>query len=726
MVHKGNGYCMSSSEFSGDDLTKVLRVLERATARENVAFISTNLNLADLSHGLGSENIVELLERCAPHAGLIMREIKLNANEAKDVLSENMVVLVVVNGRMLWLLERLVGKSVEAAEVSGQVQIQLLEHQQLDELLSGKNPVRTFVLDKELGCSELSSIASMHDDVAAGGGGDRHHGHHHGHDHDHHHRGPLSRFFSLLRLDLRDIWMVILFALVIGVLSLATPLAVEALVNVVSWGTYLQPLLVLGTILLACLGLAGFLTILQNFVVEIIQRRQFVRIVSDLAHRFPRARQSDLTGLYPREYANRVFDVMTIQKACATLLLEGISIILITILGMTLLAFYHPFLLGFDLVLVICMVSMTWILGRGGIQAAIDESITKYRVAHWLQDVISAPTAFKVNGGETLAVERTNQLTTAYILARQKQYRIYIRQFAFAVGLEAVASAVILGLGGWLVIQQQLTLGQLVASELVVTVVVGAFTKAAKLAEKFYDLMAALDKVGHLLDISVDTRQEVAQDFSGPAELRWSELGYELPNSPRLGHCSSQVIKPGARVALVGNCQAGKTMLIRSLAGLEIPATGSVEINGVAAMQVVASSRSLVGYSARIEVVHESIAMNVSLGRTNVGLSHIRDAFDNLGLADSSTGESIDINTWLQSDGYPLSRVQLAQLVLARAIVGSPRLLLIDGTLDLLPSELRQRVWAYLSDKSRPWTLIVNTHDPNLIGQCEQTVPVSF
>ncbi len=95
---------------------------------------------------------------------------------------------------------------------------------------------------------------------------------------------------------------------------------------------------------------------------------------------------------------------------------------LTTVLGLVLLAFYHPFLLGFDIVLVISMISITWLLGRGGIRTAIEESITKYEVAHWLQDVLASPSVFKTGGGEALATARANQLTADYIMADKDSF----------------------------------------------------------------------------------------------------------------------------------------------------------------------------------------------------------------------------------------------------------------------------------------------------------------
>ena len=284
---------------------------------------------------------------------------KADLHNVEDIFAyvgEGNPVVLFCGSRGTFVLERLSGRSIEATQISEHSLSVLISRWKLRRILKRSKHRHTFISKKQLECDSLSS-ATVHGDVQ------------------HHHSTPLRRFLALLNLDRRDINLVFLFALVAGILALATPLAVESLVNVVSWGTYMQPLVVLGGMLLVCLGIAAILRILQTVVVETIQCRQFARIVSDLAHRFPRANQKALEGQFPRELANRVFDIMTIQKATAVLLLDGVNILLTTALGMILLAFYHPFLLGFDIVLLISMVSLTWLLGRGGVRTAIAESI---------------------------------------------------------------------------------------------------------------------------------------------------------------------------------------------------------------------------------------------------------------------------------------------------------------------------------------------------------------
>ena len=626
---------------------------------------------------------------------------QLSESETLDIVREGHVVVVPHKDGDYTLVERQLGSRIEVTTVNGSLRHGTVSRTALSDILADTE-VGVRVAKRELACEPIT----VHDEEAGGT-----------------HPTPFRRFLRLLKLETSDIWTVVLFALVSGVLGLATPLAVESLVNVVSWGTYLQPLIVLAVILLASLGLSGVLKVLQTVVVEIIQRRQFVRIVGDLAHRFPRAKRSYLKKYYPRELANRLFDIMTIQKATAVLLLDGVSIALTTFLGMLLLSFYHPYLLGFNIVLLIAMLSITWLLGRGGIRTSIDESIAKYKIVHWLQDVISYPGAFKINGGEELAIDKANNLAVEYLEARESQFRVVIRQVAFAIGLQVFASTVLLGLGGWLVIGGQLTLGQLVASELVVTVVVGAFAKAGKSLEKFYDLMAGIDKVGYLLDIPVDPRRGQLSLDDNACSVEWSDLTLQSGTTKR--SVAAGKVPAGSTLAIIGNELTTKSLLSESLAGLVSPNDGVVTLNEMDAPQAaVAGKGRLVGVANRIEIFAGSIAENVELGRSGIGEDRIREVLKAVGLWNKVHQLPNGMFTELMTGGYPLSRDDVAKLMLARAIAARPKLLVVDGTLDDLPPAERVEVLATMRKATTPCTFVVSTNDVNIAKACDRQLEV--
>lgn len=558
---------------------------------------------------------------------------------------------------------------------------------------------------------------------------DSHHshaGHGHGHGHGHHdHISPLSRLLAFCRLDANDIGIITLFAVVVGLLGLATPLAVESLVNTVVFGRYVQPVIVLSLILFVFLMFSGFLRILQMYTAEIIQRRMMVRIVGDLSNRIPRANIQQWDSTWGPELTNRFFDVVTLQKSVTTIFVDGISLLLQTIIGLALLGFYHPFLLGFDIVLVICLLITIIVLGRGGMKTAENESIVKYKIAHWLQDLSAATTAFKIHGGRQLAVDRSNRLMGEYVAMRSRHFAVLLRQNAAGMVLYAVASTALLGLGGWLVIQGRLSPGQLVAAELIVTVILGSFMKIGKQIETFFDLTAGVNKLGHLLDLETDPPGRVIDVGMGPAPVHWKDLSVSMHGTHKELHYPDYSIAAGETVAIVGPSGFGKSLLAEMLAGMRCPTHGYVEVEGIDAREAARlSDGGLAALAGSRQVFHGSIAENIHLGRPTVTDADVRESLRKVLAWEEVLKLPEGIETMLLTGGRPLSAGQIDRLMIARAIAGVPRVLILDGALDALPIDVRQGIWDNLT-QPKTSTIIVITNEPDIIQRCDKVVNLS-
>ena len=525
------------------------------------------------------------------------------------------------------------------------------------------------------------------------------------------HGRPVSRLFAILRPESSDIWVVGVFAFFAGLLSLATPIAVESLVNIVAFGQLLQPLVILSLMLFGFLAFASLMRALQTFVVEIIQRRLFARVAADLAYRFPRITKDALHDHYGPELANRFFDIVTLQKVVAQLLLDGIAIVLATVVGMAVLAFYHPWLLGFDVLLLGLIVGGVLVLGRGAIGSGIDESRQKYKIAGWFEDLMRCQLGFKSAGAAEFALDRANQLTADYLSSRRTHFKVLFRQLLFILGLQAVAGTVLLGFGGWLVIQGQLTLGQLVAAELIVATVLGSLAKLGKHIEGFYDVVAGVDKLGHLFDLRMESQDGLLVLSAGSgARLRLTEVKH--PNSePALRDGITLSMEPGDNIALLGRDTAGSTVLFDILYGLRTPQAGHVEIENADPRDVRPDIlRGAVALARGVEVFEGTIAENVHLARPGVSMTDVRMALQAVGLLDCVLRMPEGLDSKLNASGGHLLTTQLHLLMLARAIAGRPRLLLIDGLLDMLGDEQMVRVCKMLHDDSQTWTLMVATN----------------
>jgi putative ABC transport system ATP-binding protein len=546
----------------------------------------------------------------------------------------------------------------------------------------------------------------------------------HGHAHDHHHMSPFRRMISFMRFENRELFIVILFAVGVGIFSLATPIAVMSVVNSIALVNVGQQLIVMCLVLFLALGLAGFLQFMQSVTVEFIQRRLFVRVAEELSYRLPRVDVSAFDEQHGPELVNRFFDVLTVQKAAATLLLDGVTILLQILIGMLLLGYYHELLLGFDLILIASLMFLFFVLGWGGTRTAVAESIAKYRVAGWMEEVARHPLVFKTDGGPQFAMERTDNLTREYLLARAAHFRVLMRQIGFALLLQASANAGLLAMGGYLVIMGKLTLGELVAAELVVTMVVATFAKLGKQIEAYFDMYAAVDKVGHLLDLPLERNGGIAlQHRTGGLSLKLQSLKFSYGHDHSVIQNLSMEIKAGERVALMGPNGVGKSTLMDIIFGLRTPTSGSVEIDGHDLRDYgLDLLRQDIAMVDRIEVFEGSVLENLRMGRHDISFDDVRSALERVGLLQSVMSLPEGLNTPLWPGGSPLSLGQANRLMLARAVLGQPRLLILDETLDNMDPSLRAKVLPAILGPGLNWTLIVVTHSEEVAKLCTRTI----
>lgn len=541
-----------------------------------------------------------------------------------------------------------------------------------------------------------------------------------------HGRPAWKQYLRLIRPEAGDLGVMLVYAAASAVLTLAVPLTVDALISSIMFGTMLTPLVVLVGVLLGCLVLQGVLLGMQIFVTEIIERRIFVRVTSDLSWRLPRIDISAFDRSYGPELVNRFFDTVTVQKSSSKLFLSLADIVLSTVVGMTVLSFYHPFLLVLTLTLLAAIFVLVFVGGIGGVRTAVSMSIAKYDTAAWLQELARHTTAFCTKGGAAFAASRADELCSNYIAARKKHFRILFRQICSGLGLQILTSTAVLGIGGWLVISRQLTPGQLVASELIVSAIVANITKLGEVLRTWYQVCAASDKVGHLIDLPIE-RQDGSDLPPGTKGMR---LQLHQVTCARDDGTSALLdvsldVEAGERVALLGSTGGSSSYALDVLYGLRIPTSGYVTIDGMDLRQLrLDTIRDQVSLVHGTEIVEGTILQNLRFGRTDIELDRIRDALTDVGLLDELLTLPQGLDTMLSTRGSPLSASQSSRLMIARAIVREPRVLLLDGALDALPWDVRLRVVAHLFAHKHQWTLVIVSQAEDVIAACDRLVDI--
>lgn len=538
--------------------------------------------------------------------------------------------------------------------------------------------------------------------------------------HLHAHARPGRKLAQLIAPDAADIRLLWLFAAAVGVLNLASPIAVEALVNSVAFGGLLQPVVVLSLILAACLLLSAAMSALQFYISELIQRRIFVRLYDRLLSAFPSTDGRVWDEQNPGTVANRFFEIMTIQKLVSVLLLDGIFIVLTAAIGMVVLAFYHPVLLAFDVIFLLSILALLAVGVRAGPRTAIAESLAKHTGAAWLEQVAVEYRSFRSSRGTALAGAVGRTLTARYLTTRSAHFRLVFRQLLAGLALQVAAVVSMLGLGGWLVLVGQMTLGQLVAAELIVAAVTGSVAKLGKYLESFYDLLASVDKLTPFDELPLESSgNEVPAGQPDGAQLEIVSLTL---NPGRLvasdWHCAAA---SGESVAVVAGEGGGKSLLARTLTGDCAPAGGGIEVDGVDLRQWnLAELRERVCNVDGSGLWEGTIEDNVTAGRAEISGEDVRDVLATVELLETVRRLPMGPATVLNADGGPLSAGETRRLLLGRALAGRPRLLIIDSIFDALDTDIRDRIWRRIR-RDYPSTLLLLTSQPAVARLCDRS-----
>lgn len=537
---------------------------------------------------------------------------------------------------------------------------------------------------------------------------------------------PIKRLFELIKLERKDIHLLVVLTFGYGILGIATPIAVQALVNIVTMGGVLQPLFVVSLILFALLILSGVIYVFEAYVVELIQRRLFVRTCINVASNTQGIDSSVYDHSNPVELMNRFFDISTVQKATATLLTVGLAAFLQGFIGSIILIFYSFYFAIIVLVVLVLLAFIILVLGSNGPRTAIDESKAKYATAAWLETIARNYYVFKFFYGLERARYLSNGLANRYMKKRKAHFRTLLAQNIGAVTLYAIVGTLMLALGGGLVIKGQINLGQFVAAELIIFGVLAAFVRFIGKLEYFYDLLAALDKIGILDDLPQENIGAHTLPAAGFKQVEAFNISFSYSHRVRLLNNISFNLAQGESIAILGESGVGKTTLIGIVTGLRKPSIGHVEFDGNDLRQLNQNAlRNQMGIAGRIEVVEGSILENIVLNRENITINEVNRILDELGLQPDFTNLEYGLDTELTAFGAPLSTTQLQRLMLARAIAGKPKLLIIDGLLDNLTQSELNSVLKLLETHKADWMLMVATRFEHIAQKFNHTISLN-
>ncbi len=510
-------------------------------------------------------------------------------------------------------------------------------------------------------------------------------------------------FFDILKPEASFYWLAAVYGIGISLLSLATPISVQMLINTIASTALTAPLVMLSLSLFSLLLISSLLYALRVHLMELFARRFYARMVAEITLISVYAQNPFFGDAKKSALFNRYFDVVYVQTAIPILMIGGFTTLLQIAVGFTLVSLYHPYFLGFTLVM-IALIWIVWIVwGARALRTGVDLSHAKHSTAAWLETIGNSNGFFKSQRRIDYALDKSDAHTRAYITDRKRHFRHLFSQTLTFLVMYAAASAALLGLGGWLVIENELTLGQLVAAELVLSAAFAGVSQLGGYLGYFYDLFAAVEEISQFYEVEQE-QPKGADPFDGPdhtivmrgvgGRARHEDVQFDLEI-------------PSGSIIMAAASQHGVQRLFNNVLKLhDLPQGGIATLGGIDIKAIEAHHlRKNVHVLDRPTIVEMTVREYLGLSCPETAPQRMVAALETVGLDETIATLPKGLDTPLASTGYPLSAVELQQLKLANALLERPRILVLSRLFDLLDPEPIARAVAEL--RAQAYTTVI-------------------
>lgn len=535
---------------------------------------------------------------------------------------------------------------------------------------------------------------------------------------------PLQRYFKLLLLDKKDVYQIIFYAIFAGLVSLSLPLGIQAIINFIQSGRVTVSWVVLVIFVVIGVALVGILSLMQLRITENLQQKIFVRSSFEFAARLPRIKFEELYDSYPPELANRFFDTMTIQKGTSKLLIDFSAALLQILFGIILLSFYHPYfiMLGFLLLILLYLIfKYSYFIG---LENSLKVSKYKYKVAGWLQEMARNNYSFRKERNYDFALQKNDKFASEYLNYRESLFNVLKRQFSHLIVFKIIITASLLTIGGYLVISQEMNIGQFVAAEIIILLVINSVEKIILGLETLYDVLTAVEKIGLVTDLTMeeDTNYEANKCFHA-ITLTTESLSIQFPGAAKkiLDNINIK-IDQGERVFIEGKNGSGKTTLIRILSGLLQSSEGAFYINDDTFRKInLKQYRSQIGNIIHSETPFEgTILDNIIFNNPDCSDEDLKWALDGVQLTPYIKSLPKGLETQIFPEGQQLSSSNAQKILLARSIINKPKVLFYEDPTDAMDEKVANEIIDFITSDINKWTIIVSSKNPYWKTKCNR------
>ena len=527
----------------------------------------------------------------------------------------------------------------------------------------------------------------------------------------------IFRLFRIIRLERREISAIYFYAILFGLLQLTLPLGIQSIINFVLAGSFSTSMIILIGAVVTGVLFTGILQVNQMKLNEKIQQNLFAQYTFEFAHRIPKVDMKSVDGYYMPELVNRFFDVISLQKGLSKLLLDLPVATIQIVFGLILLSFYNAVFIVFGLLLLVILFLIIRYSSARGLATSIEESDYKYGVASWLQEIARVMKSIKFSRNTGIHITKTDELVSGYLEARTSHFKILLLQYWSLILFKVLITLAMLVVGGFLLIDQELNVGQFVAAEIVIITVLASIEKFIISLDKVYDVLTSVEKLGKVIDKPLEVSGNMPLDTTEGISIETRDLSFAYNKDQVILKHVDMHIPAGKLVCIAGPEGSGKSTLLRLLTGSFSEFDGKILINGLPIGNYSLDSlRNATGiYFSQQEIFEGTLWENVSLGNCAYTPQEMIRLAEKIGLGNFIAEQPKGFETYIDPTGRRLSKTTTQRILFLRALAGKPKLLLLEEPWEGMDDSSKISMIRFLQQDLRDCTIVVAASDPELM-----------
>ena len=541
-------------------------------------------------------------------------------------------------------------------------------------------------------------------------------------------RSTIGKLLALLHHERDEINSIYFYAILSGLIQLSVPLGIQSIIGFVMGAQMVTSIYVLIFFVVIGVFLVGMCQINQMKIIEKIQQRIYTRYAFRFSEVIPQFDILKSDSVYLPEHVNKFFDVLNVQKGISKILLDIPLASIQIILGIVLLALYHPIFIFFGFMFLFFLILILKYTSNKGIQTSMIESKYKYETVSWLQDMARIIKSFKFSQGSGLNLYKTDKNVMGYLKARTEHFGVLLVQYRTLVAFKVIISFAMLGIGTFLLVNQSLNIGEFIAAEIVILMLISATEKLIGNLENIYDVVTGLEKLHSVLETPIEKNGsiELKEDTEG-IKIDLVNFGMKYHAQDSLFEEANFSISKNKLIGIVGKEGTGKTSLLKILSAGYSQYHGTILMNQIPLVNYnLESFRKKVGiYIYPMEIFKGTLFENVSLNRTGIEEQDILKLIKEIGFDEFMIQFSDGFDTRIDASGKKLATNITKKILLLRALINQPKLILLDEPLAGLSEYAKEKLWSYLNKIKSHTTIIISTNDKSTLKNCDELINIS-